>query len=48
MNYNLWQRWLNWICDTFGHNLDTKEEWEFDNQIHAHCKRCGFIISKDK
>ena len=32
------------ICKIIGHRLGT--DWEWNRQIHATCKTCDFIISK--
>lgn len=45
MKQNLWERFLMWVCDTFGHKPDQKEIWRHDGKAHTHCKRCSKVIT---
>ena len=42
---SLWERFLEWICDTFGHKPDMKAIWFHDNKMHTNCNRCEKIIT---
>jgi len=44
LEYTFWGRifckWLGW------HSMDMKTAWLFNNQMHAHCRFCGVVLSR--
>ena len=45
MEESLWERFKQWVCETFGHKLEGKA-WVFEDQKHDNCLRCMRVISK--
>lgn len=39
MGYTWKQRFINWICRTFGHRQDKRNTWDYKG-INTVCKRC--------
>lgn len=54
MKESLKQRFLNWICTTFGHKFwpegtrinSNLQNWSFNGRRHGNCRRCGHTITK--
>lgn len=45
MKQSLWERFLMWVCDTFGHKPDDSDKWVYEGKTHSVCKRCGKVIT---
>ncbi len=46
MKASFMERFVFWLCDTFGHKKgDT--EWAHNGVWHYNCARCGRIVSEE-
>ncbi|MCP5007440.1 MAG: hypothetical protein GY941_26410 [Planctomycetes bacterium] len=45
MKQNLWERFLLWWCETFGHKPNDNDKWQFEDKTHSTCMRCKRVIT---